>query len=299
MRFLAIGEAMVELSVAQDGSYQRGFAGDTLNTAWYVRAALGGGAGFMTSIGQDALSDQMLAFIAGAGIDTARIRRHPSRTVGLYMISLNSGERSFSYWRDSSAARTLADDRAGLAAALSGAEMLYFSGITLAILAPVRRMALLEALQTCRNAGATVAFDPNLRPRLWTCTEEMVETINIAAGYADIILPSFDDEAAAFGDQTIEATAQRYASAGAREVMVKNGGGAMCVLSQGQVTHVPAMGAVTPVDTTGAGDSFNGGYLAARLQGISPIDAVRAGHETARRVVMHPGGLVPMETLVA
>lgn len=297
MRFLSLGEAMVELSPAGEGTFRQGFAGDTLNTAWYARAALGAGVGYATVLGTDVLSDAMAEFIAGAGIDTTAIRRDPARSVGLYMISLKDGERSFTYWRGQSAARTLADDPAWLAQVLQGPEMIYLSGITLAILTPVARETLLAALATARAGGARIAFDPNLRPRLWSSTEEMLAAIMQAARVCDLALPSFEDEAIAFGDASLAATAERYARAGVTEVMVKNGGGAMLGWQDGEVTPIDPGAPLTPVDTTGAGDSFNGSYLAARLSGAPLSDAARAGHATAARVITHPGALMPMELL--
>lgn len=120
-----------------------------------------------------------------------------------------------------------------------------------------------------------------------------------AAACASVLLPSFDDEAAFFGDPFPKDTAERYLALGAEEVLVKNGGAEMVLAGGGRVRELPAMERVTPVDTTGAGDSFNGGYLAARLAGVAPEDAVRKGHEVAMKVVMHRGALMPFEALRA
>lgn len=135
-RFLSIGECMVELSQAGDGLLRKGFAYDTFNTAWYARACLAAdwSVDYFTALGDDAMSDEMLAFIDTSGIGTSLIRRIRGRTPGLYMINLKDGERSFSYWRDSSAARSLAADPDRLREAVESAAVIYFSGITLAIL---------------------------------------------------------------------------------------------------------------------------------------------------------------------
>ena len=126
-QFLAIGECMVELALQPDGAYAMGFAGDTFNTAWYARRSLPEAwrVGYLSAVGRDAVSDRMLAFMTGAGIDTRAVARLPDRTVGLYMIELVKGERSFSYWRGQSAARALAADAARLAAALDGVTLAY------------------------------------------------------------------------------------------------------------------------------------------------------------------------------
>lgn len=295
-RFVSLGECMVELSQAGEGLLRQGFAGDTLNTAWYARALLPAdwAVEYATVVGSDPLSDRMTAFIAEAGIGTDHIGRHPERAPGLYMISLAAGERSFTYWRDRSAARTLADDAGWLARVFAGADLIYISGITLAILAPEGRTRLRDELAKARRAGAKVAFDPNIRPRLWTDPQTMRAEISAAAAISDILLPSHDDEAAHFGDLSPLATAQRYLALGAREVLVKNGGGVMVAAEAGQApVALPALPRITPVDTTGAGDSFNGGYLAARLTGAEMPTAAAAGHHVAARVIGHHGALMP------
>jgi 2-dehydro-3-deoxygluconokinase len=201
-RFLSIGECMVELSQAGAGLLRKGFAGDTLNTAWYARACLrtSGAVDYCTALGDDAMSDEMLAFFQEAGIGTSLIRRIKGKAPGLYMISLRDGERSFSYWRESSAARQLAADPDFLRQAIESADVIYFSGITLAILSRDDADTLLAEARRAKASGKLVAFDPNIRPRLWSGYDEMHATISEGARAASLVLPSFDDEAAHFGD---------------------------------------------------------------------------------------------------
>ncbi len=174
-----------------------------MNTAWYARACLpreSWDVSYFTRLGEDPYSQKMLSFFEQNAIDTSLIGQHPSRRPGLYMIEITNGERSFTYWRDQSAAKTLADDRAALSKVFAAADTIYFSGITMAILPEAGRANLLEELRTARAAGKTIVFDPNLRPRLWTSAEEMRDVTMRAAGVSDILLPSFDDEATTFGD---------------------------------------------------------------------------------------------------
>lgn len=297
---LAIGECMVEFFDRGDGLWQRGFAGDTLNVAWALRALLPVEVpvGYVTRVGQDAVSQAMVDFIAAAGIGTASISRDPDRTVGLYTIATDAaGERSFSYWRDASAARHLAEDEGALATGLTGARLVYLSGITAAILGPQGRATLLAALEQTKGQGALIAHDPNHRPRLWESPAAAQDFARQIAALADILLPTFDDEAAAFGDADPAATAARLTGWGCGEVVVKDGAQETLLALDGQTSrHLPPQG-LRPVDTTGAGDGFNGGYLAARLAGHDPASAVRMAQAVAARVVMQRGALVPPDVL--
>ncbi|SDK76663.1 sugar kinase [Paracoccus chinensis] len=292
---LSIGEAMVELSEAgQSNLWRMGIAGDTLNTAWYLRRLLPADwrVAYCSRVGESEFSGKMLDFLDAEGIETTHVTRDPRREIGLYAISLKDGERSFSYWRETSAAKGLADDPRRLAAALDGVRIAYVSGITLAILPDPGRTRLLEALAAARTMGTQVVFDPNLRPRLWPDAATMRDRIEAAAGIADLVMPSFDDERDHFGDADPQATVARYLGCGARQVVVKAGGDPIRHGGSEGEGLIDGLEREQPVDTTAAGDSFNAGYLAARLQGAGIPDAIRAAHDLSRRVIRHRGALV-------
>ncbi|MBT0957564.1 sugar kinase [Alphaproteobacteria bacterium KMM 3653] len=296
-RFTAIGECMVEMAPAgSSGQFQMGFAGDTYNTAWYLKQIRPEWAlRYVTRVGTDAASGAMLAQMSEAKIETHHIGQSAERSVGLYLISLNDGERSFSYWRDQSAARQLADDPAALAASVADSDVIYFSGITLGILTPKARETLLETLAAARAAGKTTAFDSNLRPRLWGSETEMCDAVMHAAAVSDIVLPSYDDEASYFGDESIDATRDRYLKVGATTVVVKNGPGTVHYAHNGKLGEVspPPVGEV--VDTTAAGDSFNAGFFAG-IAGAAPIEAaITLGCQVSGQVIGQRGALVPLD----
>lgn len=293
-RVVSIGECMVEMAPAgAAATYGMSFAGDTFNTAWYLaQLALGWQVEFLTAIGTDRLSDAFLSFAASAGVGTQHMVRRPDRGLGLYLIELEGGERAFHYWRDTSAARTLADDEAQLTDSLQGADIVFFSGITLAILTEAGREVLFDAISEAQAGGAVVAFDPNIRSGLWSDPDEMRGAIMEAALSSEIVLPTFDEEAHHFGDTDPGATVARYLSAGATSVVVKNGGGDVHFSCGGEAGIVTPDTLRDPVDTTAAGDSFNAGLLANLITGKSPAAAVNAACAVSRQVIQSRGALV-------
>jgi 2-dehydro-3-deoxygluconokinase len=196
MRFLLIGECMAELApLDTSGEFKIGFAGDTLNTAWYM-AQIVPDVEYLTAVGDENISLDMRAFMRSSGVSDVHVSEIAGAIVGLYLIHLANGECSFSYWRGQSAARQLAMNPNDLEKAIEHADLIYFSGITLAILESSSRDKHLSSLGSARRAGKIVAFDTNLWPRLWESATEMCSAIMRAAAQSDIVLPSYDDEAA-------------------------------------------------------------------------------------------------------
>lgn len=291
-RLLCIGECMLELAPADAGDmYRAGFAGDSFNTAWYAKRLAGPETevAYFTAVGQDATSRRLELFTRAAGIVPEFLRR-ADRGLGLYMIHLAAGERSFCYWRDTSAARTLADELETLPGIGAG-DLVFFSGITLAILSEAGRARFLAALDRARAAGARVAFDPNIRPRLWPDKASMCAALMEGARRADIVLPSFDDDAAWFGDADPQACAARYAQAGATLVAVKDGARPVWLWHKAGSAWIAPEPAAQIVDSTAAGDAFNAGLLIGLETGLSPAEAVQRGCALSARVIGQRGAL--------
>jgi 2-dehydro-3-deoxygluconokinase len=278
--------------------FRRGFGGDTLNTALYL-ARLGADTSYVTALGDDGLSEAMLAAWRGEGIATDHVLRVSGRVPGLYMIERDAkGERSFLYWRDRAPAREFFDraDDATLER-LAGFDWLYFSGISLSLYGETGRARMRELLAAARKRGGRVAFDGNYRPRGWADRESAQRAFAAILPLVDLALPTLEDEQMLFGDADAESCLARLKALGIGEIVIKRGALGCLIAAGGDALDVPPVQALQPVDTTAAGDSFNAGYLAARIEGASPREAAAAGHRLAGAVIMSPGAVIPRDAM--
>ena len=293
-RIVCLGEGMVEERVAADGTVTRHYGGDTLNTAIHL-ARLGCRVSFLTAIGCDAESDSLLAAWSGEGVDSSLVLRHPDRHAGSYRIALDAaGERSFSYDRCNSAARAMFALETAEAAMADAkrAQLFVFSLISLAILPDDGRNGLLDLAHNVRANGGQVAYDGNNRPALWRSKDEACRWHDAAIATADIGLPTLEDEIALKSEQDIHQLAAHWVWLGCGEVVVK-AGSAGCLLPAGTMRPPPEL--FDPVDTSGAGDAFNAGYLGARLTGLDPEAAALVGHELAGWTILRAGAIPPRD----
>jgi len=294
MKILSIGECMAEFSPDEQlGKFNLGFAGDTFNTAWYIANNHADvNSAYFSKVGDDELSDQMLKFMSDNQVDTTYIKTVAGATIGLYLISLVDGERTFSYWRNKSAATFLGQNVDDVGNAMKKQDMIYFSGITLAILDQNSRKNLFSCLKSARRAGKKIAFDPNLRPKLWNDKKEMCDVIMAGANLSDIILPSFEDEATWFSDADPMSTLARYQNVGAETVVVKNAGDPVSFWSQHGTGTYLVESVEKIIDSTAAGDSFNAEILVGLLREIPLADAINNAANLAKKVLMGQGALV-------
>jgi 2-dehydro-3-deoxygluconokinase len=290
---------MVELKQADNGLLSRGFGGDTLNTAVYL-ARLGVGVDYITALGDDFLSDEMIAGWAAERVGTERVARVPGKLPGLYMIQTDDkGERRFLYWRDSAAARSLMDlpQTPEILDALADYDVVYLSAITLSLYGAEGRTRLFAALRRAREQGARFAFDTNFRARGWPDLDVARAVFQEAFATADIVLASTEDLLPLYPAITSEALLARVPGA---EVVLKLAEPASILRLEGSPYPIKAKPVEAPVvDTTAAGDSFAAAYLAARLVGADPLEAARAGHRLAGVVVCHPGAIIPRAAMPA
>lgn len=295
MDLLAIGEVMAEIRKDPTADFRVGFAGDTFNTAVYCARESGPSAriGYCTRVGCDPLSHAFLSAAKNEGIDVSQVGFDRDRNLGIYTVSTDStGERIFHYWRSNSPARRLFASTEPLAS-LPPARVVYLSAITLAILQPSARRHLIDHLRGLRARSAChVAFDSNYRPQLWGDIETARRSVREMWQVADIALPSVDDEIALFGDADEEAVIARFAASDWRACAIKRGVLGPVSPRLARRAHPEFAPAPAVVDTTAAGDSFNGGYLAALLRGEDEGRCLLAGHKIASRVVGSSGALI-------
>lgn len=289
-----IGEAMLELSQDSEGNARLAYGGDTLNTAIYL-ARLGVQPAYISALGRDPYSQRMLADWREVGIDAAAVLLHETRLPGLYAIQTDeSGERRFHYWRSESAMRAffklpgaqLALDKA------AEARWLYLSGITLSIFQADERHKLIELARLVRAGGGQVIFDPNYRPSGWSSADEARDIFGTMGEIATIALPTRDDEDALYGHGNAEDHITRWHTSGCPLVIMKCGADGAMISDRSGCVETVSTERCHPVDTTGAGDSFNAAFLAALMQGKLLPDAVRAGHRLAAKVIAHPGAII-------
>jgi len=284
-RIACIGEAMIELSLANDTT-QIGVAGDTLNTAIYLhRTAPDLDVDYVTCLGDDPFSDRIRTFIESQGLGTSAIPTLSGEQPGLYAITTTpDGERSFTYWRNTAAARQMFAD--GNFDDLATYDAIYLSGISMAILPDAIRVKLIAWLA---QSSVRLIYDSNYRPKLWESAETARSITTQMWDRADILLPSIDDEMALFEETVDQVTARFIAQSG--QGALKRGEEGPLSLGEAVMQSYPA--AQNVIDTTAAGDSFNGGYLGALFSGKSQAEALMAGHDLAAAVVQHRGAIMP------
>jgi 2-dehydro-3-deoxygluconokinase len=292
-----IGECMVELRQAQGGQsgglYSRGFGGDTLNTAVYL-ARLDVKVDYLTALGNDGLSDEMVAAWTAEGVGTRRVVRLPGKLPGLYMIQTDAkGERQFFHWRESAAARRLMDlpETDEILNSLMSYDIVYLSAITLSIYDAAGRERLIAAIKRARLLGTRFVFDTNFRARGWPDLDVARQVFAAAFEAADIVLTSTEDLLALYpGD----GHADLIARIPTPELVFRLAEPVSILRFPGGTSEVRAEPMTKPVvDTTAAGDSFAAAYIAARLAGSGPVEAAQAGHRLASLVICYPGAIIP------
>jgi 2-dehydro-3-deoxygluconokinase len=289
---IIVGECMVEMSNRGQQLYYQTFAGDSYNTAVYFkRCNAVEDVKYLTAIGSDDISEQLLVQMKAEGLSTDLALRSPNKTLGLYMINTDdAGERSFAYWRSDSAAKqmlSLLDQ-----SMLGSPKSFFLSGISLAILSDEDKEAMLQLVIQLKQQGCCIIFDPNYRPQLWLSAKHARLWTDKAYALADIAFPGCDDHKTLYGHNSVNEVQLHVAALGVQEMVIKNGEHGIQIFSQDQHCIVPAHRVTKVVDTTAAGDAFNGGYLAARFAGQNEQISAGFAAQIAAYVIGHRGAIV-------
>ncbi|AZI13797.1 sugar kinase [Avibacterium paragallinarum] len=294
-----IGECMIELNGEPFGNMWQTYGGDTLNTATYLARVSNPqdiDVHYITAMGADKLSQQMIQHWQQDHINTGNVLIDPHRQAGLYLIQLDKfGERTFLYWRSESAARYLLQhpDYSQVQQQLSEMDMIYLSGISLAILPDADRYALIAQLKQLASQGVKIAFDSNYRPKLWESVEKTQEIYTALLPFIDLALVTFDDEQALWGDSETAQSVQRLKDFGVKNIVLKQGkDGALFCDAQGNEQHIATTPVANVVDTTSAGDAFNAGFLNGYLREKSPQQCCQQGNQVAELVIQHKGAII-------
>lgn len=299
-----IGECMIEMSIKQQ-STSRSFGGDTLNTSVYLARLLAGQAfdiHYVTALGTDSFSQEMLDAWQIEGIKTDLVQRLSDKMPGLYSIVTDEvGERSFYYWRNDTAAKfwLKTSQSAEVCQTISQSDYVYLSGVSIAILDAESILKLLDLLRQIKTNGGKVIFDNNYRPRLWQSVELAQSVYADVLSFTDIAFLTLDDEDLLWGKQPYEQVISRTKQFGVTEIVIKRGSDSCIVDSQEGRFEVPAnkISKEKVIDTTAAGDSFSAGYLAARLTGRSPDESAQQGHHVAGTVIQYRGAIIPKDAI--
>jgi 2-dehydro-3-deoxygluconokinase len=291
---LALGEAMVEfvrLPSEIDGrpAYRQGFGGDTSN-AIIAAARQGAKTGYITAVGGDPFGEELLGLWTREGVQTETVKVAPQDPTGVYFVQPRASGHSFSYARRGSAASLYAPGDLP-EAAIRGAKILHVSALSQAI-SPTMCAAVRKAAEIAKDAGVLVSYDTNLRLNLWTLEDARAAILDLLP-YVDIVLPS-DDEAEQIFETTDETEILTCAAShGARAVVLKRGAKGPILRAKGadRAFSVPRIDAV---DSTGAGDSFAGAWLAYYLETGDPAVAVEYAVRVAAGTVSGLGAVDPI-----
>ena len=299
IKIACIGEVMIELIAHENGQATIGVAGDTYNTAVYLKRLCKQSEidiSYVTALGADQFSKRIFFEIEKYDLRTNLIEKRQDLMPGLYAIDTDEhGERNFSYWRGQSAAKTLFQEpcEVGLSKLLEF-DLIYISGISMAILSSDTRKRLIEFLRKYRKQGGKLAYDSNYRPRLWEDIKTARDTNMLMWSIADVALPSIDDELLLFEDKDEASILTRLENAGVMYGALKRGAkGPLAIGNLHSQANFETIEKV--VDTTAAGDSFNAGFLYQYATGGTLLNAMQCGHQLAAKVVQSSGAIIALD----
>ncbi|WP_066188423.1 sugar kinase [Gracilibacillus timonensis] len=261
---ITIGEAMIVFNPNATGpmkfvnGFHKHIAGAELNLVTGC-ARLGLETGYITHLGNDEFGKSIRTFIKGEGIDATEIKlvdRYPT-SLNFKEIMEDGSVKTF-YYRDKSPTLTMTPD--GLNEAyIKQAKVLHVTGIFPAI-GGQNTNVLLRALEIAKQHGVKVSFDPNIRLKMWS-KEEARKTLLEILPYVDILLAGDEEMEIIIGEKDPARIIEKTRAMGVSCIAVKQGEHGSVGCYQGKIVHSEAVKATKVVDTVGAGDGFNAGFL--------------------------------------
>ena len=301
------GECMVELlNVSPNAqlpqTLKQSFAGDVFNTAVYLKRVFADmKVNIVTAVGTDEFSSNMVEYFQQQNIETDFVYRSNDKIAGLYSIKTDSeGERTFTYWRENSAARQVMKsiDSAEIEK-MSQGDVFFFSGISLAVITPEDRPNFWQMVEKLKSAGVTIIFDPNYRARMWSSPDEAKQEYHQAFTLSNIALPGVDDFKQLYQLNTAEEVITFSEAYTFDELVIKNGEQGVVYIKDNKRTDIAITPVENVVDTTSAGDSFNGVFVGARTAGTNSNDAIKLASASAALVIQHKGAIVDQDVFQA
>jgi len=290
-----IGEVMLELSPLSGKNFTLGISGDTYNSACTL-AGLDINTTYITSLGEGQSAELIRQDARQRQMHLLEPKAVINKSPGLYMITNDeTGERFFDYWRSDSAAKALFNNEDLLLPLLKEIEnhdYIYLSGITLALMSESSRMMFKEFLSDYREQGGKVIFDPNYRPKLWPNITTAIKAITDIQSVVDIYLPGYEEEEILYTISSVDEAVKRLFTIKTNEIVIKNGPENCLLITNQQVENIKITPSKNVIDTTGAGDTFNGGYIGGRLTGLTPQNAIEFAARAAGQVLTIKGGVL-------
>ena len=289
---ISLGEPLIEFNRPREGdgrTWLQGFGGDSQNVA-IAAARQGASAGYLTSLGRDWMGDAFLDLWRMEGVDASHVARNPSAPTGVSFVTHTEAGHKFDYLRKNSAASLMTPEELP-AEYIAGARIFHLSAIGQAISDSARKTCR-AAIDAARAAGVKVSYDTNLRLRLWDL-ETARKTIDATIACCDIALPSLDDSQQLTGLSEPAAIVDHYLKLGAPLVALKMAADGCLVATPQKRFRVPGH-RVKAVDATGAGDTFDGAFLARLLAGDDLETAARYANVAAALSTRGYGAVTPI-----
>ena len=289
---IAIGEALFELNQPRDGApFSPGYGGDTSN-AMIAAARSGASTGYFTAVGADRFGQSLVELWRAEGVDASRVMVNGGAHTGIYFVTHGPEGHEFSYLRAGSAASRMTE--ADIPADYIGAAgLLHVSGISQAISSSAAD-AVFAAIDIARKRGVLVSYDTNLRLKLWPL-QRAKAVIHEAMKSVDIALPGLDDAQKLTGLDEPDAIVDFYLKLGAGVVALTLGKEGALVATPQRRERVASI-KVEAVDATGAGDAFDGAFLAEFLRAGDPFQAARFANVAAALSTRGYGAVPPLPT---